>query len=395
MPLEGGKRTFHHRYDAGAAGADAGERPAFCRVCFVDLLEAAVLSQLLMSRVARRTLLGQPTSPGAGADQRREASPEVLARRVRDRQAALGRELETALEHAERLLTMGKDQGLSAIPFGGAGYPTRLESIPDPPPLLWYRGRRGLLDTPSVALVGSRAGSSYACEVAEHLGFELSDLGVTVVSGLARGVDGAAHRGGLKGSASTVAVLGCGVDVVYPPEHRGLASEIATIGTLLSEVGPSVPPLGLHFPRRNRIISGLAAAVVIIEASTRSGSLITARCAADQGREVMAVPGNVLTGRNRGGHALIKDGAKIVETVDDILEEISLGVRPSVSVRPVVEEEPDLLLQHMDTGESYDLDTLGSVTGLDSPRLLARLVDLELEGRICRSPTGRFRRLPR
>ena len=163
----------------------------------------------------------------------------------------------------------------------------------------------------------------------------------------------------------------------------------------MSEVGPSTPPLSFHFPRRNRIISGLSAAVVVVEATERSGSLITARCAAEQGREVMAVPGSVLAGRNRGGHALLKDGAKVVETADDILEEIGLEAGPrSAGPRRGV-REPDLLLRHMDAGETYDLDALASITGLDSPELLSRLVELELQGRIQRSEAGRFSRLRR
>ena len=274
-------------------------------------------------------------------------------------------------------------------------YPRRLAAIADPPPVLWVAGRRGLLDSLGVALVGSRAGSPYACEVAERLGSELAARGVTVISGLARGVDGAAHRGGLEGPASTAAVLGCGIDVVYPREHAALAREIVAKGVLVSEVGPSTPPLSFHFPRRNRIISGLSAAVVVVEATERSGSLITARCAAEQGREVMAVPGSVLAGRNRGGHALLKDGAKVVETADDILEEIGLEAGPrSAGPRRGV-REPDLLLRHMDAGETYDLDALASITGLDSPELLSRLVELELQGRIQRSEAGRFSRLRR
>ena len=245
---------------------------------------------------------------------------------------------------------------------------------------------------PSVAIVGSRAGSPYACEIAERLASELSDRGITVVSGLARGVDAAAHRGALGGCGRTVAVLGSGVDVVYPPEHVPLARSIASAGVVVSELGPGTAPLPLHFPRRNRIISGLSLAVVVVEASERSGSLITARLAADQGREVMAVPGNVLTGRSRGGHALIKDGAKVVENADDILEEIGPHVRGRGQKMPQMPDQADSLLRLMDREESYDVDRLAALSGLDGAALLPRLLELELRGWLVRSSAGRFSR---
>ena len=173
-------------------------------------------------------------------------------------------------------------------------YPDALAAVPDPPPVLWVRGQIAALATPSVAIVGSRAGSPYALEVARRLGADLVERGVTVVGGLARGVDSAAHRG-------------------------ALAAAITTDGARVSELVPGTPPRAEHFPARNRIISGLSLAILVIEASERSGSLITARCGLEQGREVMAVPGSILTGRNRGAHALLRDGAKVVETVDDNL----------------------------------------------------------------------------
>ena len=174
------------------------------------------------------------------------------------------------------------------------------------------------------------------------------------MSGLACGVDGAAHRGGLEGRGGTVGVLGCGLDVVYPPEHWQLISAVRSRGAVVSEFGPSVPPLRFNFPRRNRIISGLSVAVVVVEANDRSGSLITAHCAAEQGREVMAVPGSVLGGRNRGGHALIRDGAKVVETADDILEEIEGGRQYAVTGPGDPSEDSaggDPLLRTMDAGQ--------------------------------------------
>ena len=206
-------------------------------------------------------------------------------------------------------------------------------AIADPPTVLWIAGRLDVLRAPAVAIVGSRAASPYALAVAERLAADLTARGVVVVSGLARGVDSAAHHGALGAGGSTIGVLGCGVDVVYPPEHRGLAGEMRRSGALLSELVPGTPPLAHFFPLRNRIISGLARAVVVIEAGDKSGSLITARLALEQGREVLAVPGNVLNGRNRGGHALLRDGAKVVETADDILEELNLPGAAAGSAR--------------------------------------------------------------
>ena len=181
-------------------------------------------------------------------------------------------------------------------------------------------GRPALLTRPTVAIVGSRAATPYATDIGYRLGRELSDRGVVVASGLARGVDSAAHRGCMSGPSPTVAVLGSGLDRVYPASHAALAREISQKGLLVSELGPGAAPLPEHFPLRNRIISGISLGVVVVEASEKSGSLITARCALEQGRDVMAVPGNVLSGRNRGSHSLLKDGAKVIESAVDILE---------------------------------------------------------------------------
>ena len=265
------------------------------------------------------------------------------------------------------------------------------------PVALWYRGSLDALDAPAVAVVGSRAASAVALETAERLGEDLAAFGVTVVSGLARGVDSAAHRGALR-TGRTIAVLGSGLDRVYPNEHRGLAREISDHGSLvISEFAPGTPPLQFHFPLRNRIISGLSRAVVVIEASENSGSLITAACALEQGRDVMAVPGNVLSGRNRGGHALLRDGAKIVEGADDIVEELGLVSRvPASPEKPSTgfgsRSSPDPLLKVMDVGQAYDLDGLASISGVDGVRLLPRLFDLELQGLVRRLAGGRFMR---
>jgi DNA processing protein len=291
---------------------------------------------------------------------------------------------------AERLLSRGRTRGIAALALDDARYPLALAEIFDPPLVLWVGGQIDALGGPAVAVVGSRAASPYALEVAERLGADLAGRAVTVVSGLARGVDSAAHRGALAGGGRTVAVLGSGVDVIYPAEHDALAEAIRARGAIVSELGPGTPPRPFHFPRRNRLISGLSLAVVVVEASKDSGSLITAACALEQGREVMAVPGNVLSGRNRGSHALLKDGAKIVESADDILEEIqgigAAGASADAGDRPV----SDPVLAHMAAGDSYDLDGLAQASGVDRVTLLTRLLELELAGAVRRVDGGRF-----
>jgi DNA processing protein len=237
--------------------------------------------------------------------------------------------------------------------------------------------------------------------VAERLAADLASHGLAIVSGLARGVDSAAHRGALTGGGVTIAVLGCGADVIYPREHEDLAQRVMAAGALLSELAPGTPPRAQFFPRRNRIISGLSRAVVIVEAGEKSGSLITARTALDQGREVLAVPGNVLTPRNRGGHALIRDGARIVETAADVLDELGYasgrGGSPAapngIPAAPAASTEHDGLLGCMSPGEPCPLDMLAAATGMPIGRLLTRLLDLELQGRIRRIGGAGFLRI--
>jgi DNA processing protein len=294
--------------------------------------------------------------------------------------------------------------GIQVLAWDAARFPAALLATSDVPPVLWYRGNLDALWAPAVAVVGSRAASAVALETAERLGADLAARGITVVSGLARGVDSAAHRGALQ-TGRTIAVLGSAVDHIYPSEHVALARDIARGGLVVSEYPPGTPPLAFHFPMRNRIISGLSRAVVVIEANEKSGSLITAACALEQGREVMAVPGNVLSGRNRGAHALIRDGAKIVECADDIVEELGWigpseveGAPPGSA--PVAKASSDAqastsgdpLLRVMHEGEAYDLDALALASGVAAVRLLPRLLELELRGLVQRVGGGRFRR---
>lgn len=298
---------------------------------------------------------------------------------------------------AADLLSRARASGILAVAHGGDGYPLALTEVPEAPPLLWIRGDLRPEDH-AVAIVGSRAATPHALEVAFRLGEGLARAGIVVVSGLARGVDAAAHRGALAGAGRTLAVLGSGVDVIYPPEHRVLAEQVEGAGALVSEFLPGTPPLPWHFPLRNRVISGLSAGVVVVEAAARSGSLITAARALDQGRTVMAVPGGVLSGRNRGAHGLLKDGARMVESAEDILEELHyVGAADAMrrAARGETGRRPpdDPLLVSMAVGEPYDIGVLSEQTGLDTVRVLGRLAELELGGWVARAGGGRFVRL--
>jgi DNA processing protein len=299
---------------------------------------------------------------------------------------------------ADAAIRRAAANGSAIVAWSDPAYPVALTTIADPPPVLWARGRAEALSRPSVAIVGSRAGSSYALSVAERLAGDLACAEIVVVSGLARGVDSAAHRGALRAGGATVAVLGSGVDVLYPPEHAPLAREIAIDGAVVSELAPGTPPHAGFFPRRNRIISGLSRAVVVIEAGEKSGSLITARCALEQGRDVLAVPGNVLSGRNRGAHALLRDGAKIVESADDILEELGMPLRAGGAggarrAGEATAAARDPILDALTPGEPSDLDEIAERSGMNPSRLLPRLFELEMQGRITRVGGGRFMRV--
>ncbi|MDR1988772.1 MAG: DNA-processing protein DprA [Acidobacteriaceae bacterium] len=301
---------------------------------------------------------------------------------------------------AHAALERGMRAGLVAVRWDEAEYPAPLLLTIDPPLVLWVRGSVAALQRPSVAIVGARTGSPYALAVAERLAGELAVCGVVVVSGLARGVDAAAHRGAVNAPQGvTVAVLGSGADVLYPREHGDLAARIVEEGAIVSELAPGTPPCAPFFPQRNRIISGLSRAVVVIEAGEKSGSLITARCALEQGREVLAVPGNVLNGRNKGGHALLRDGARLVESAADIIEELGFepdpaaaGFSRNTACLPPVD---DPLLAVLPSGEACDLDRISGLSGLPMPRLLARLLELEMEGQVRRLQGGQFVRVDR
>jgi DNA processing protein len=309
----------------------------------------------------------------------------LLRRHYRDKPE----EQRTLATRAAAALARARTARIAPICLTDASYPVALTPLVDAPIVLWAGGATASLHAPAVAIVGSRAASPYGLSVAGQLAGELSAAGVVVVSGLARGIDSAAHRGALDAGGATVAVLGSGVDVIYPPEHASLARDITRSGAVVSELVPGTPPLPRFFPQRNRIISGLSRAVVVIEAGERSGSLITARTALEQGREVLAVPGNVLSGRNRGGHGLLRDGAKIVECADDILEELGMSSRRAGN-RPGPTLPDDPILACLTPGEPSDLDAISERTGLSPSRLLPRLFELELQGAVVRIGGGRF-----
>jgi DNA processing protein len=300
-----------------------------------------------------------------------------------------------ATGRAQRALNAGGSPGGEPITVFDSRYPALLACTPDPPPVLWVLGKVERLAGPAVAIVGSRAATPYALEVAQRLGEELAARDILVVSGLARGVDSAAHCGCLAAGGATAAILGSGLDRIYPSEHEVLAATIRKDGVLAGELGPGAAPLPEHFPLRNRIISGISLAIVVVEASEKSGSLITARCALEQGRDVMAVPGSILSGRNRGSHSLLKDGAKVVETADDILEELGWPMvqPPADSVSKTLITQP--LLAEMAPGEVYRFEELMALSGLPGHRLLPRLTELELHGLIAARGGGRYARVVR
>jgi DNA processing protein len=303
--------------------------------------------------------------------------------------------VDAARASADRALTRATREGIRPIPWASTEYPPLLARIADPPPLLWCRGTAALLSLPTVAIVGSRAASPYGLEVAHQLAADLAATGVIVVSGLARGVDSASHRGALT-RGSTAAFLGSGADVIYPAEHMTLAEEIARRGALLTELPPGAPPRPHHFPRRNRLISGCSLAIVVVEASIRSGSLQTARLALEQGREVMAVPGTILGDRNRGSHGLLRDGAMLVEQASDVLDELRLAPSDSSAATPDPDYAAETLpdgLDPMPRGEALEFQALIDITNLSAGELLRALLRAEMAGRVVRTAGCRFLRV--
>ena len=266
---------------------------------------------------------------------------------------------------------------MDCIYLGTPEFPPLLSEIANPPERLWARGDRSLLTRTAIAIVGARDSTREGREISYQLAADLVRSGIVVVSGLARGIDAAAHTGALDGGGTTIAVLGTGIDRVYPAENRELHERIAAQGLLLTEFEPGANPDLFHFPQRNRIISGLSRAVVVVEAREKSGSLITARLAGDQGRDVMVVPGPTRSGQNRGGHALLRDGAKLVESAVDILQELGLD-SAAIPVRESLESV------------EFTVDDIAERLKIAPGEALARLLEWELTGEIQRIGSGRF-----
>ncbi len=292
----------------------------------------------------------------------------------------------------DRELSLLKEIGGKIITLNNEIYPQRLKEIYDPPPILYMRGDLKKEDELAVAIVGSRKTSPYGRWVTEKISQELASQGITIISGMARGIDSVAHLGALSAEGRTIAVLGCGVDRVYPSENRGLFKRIIDHGAVLSEFPMGSPPEASHFPKRNRIISGLSIGVVVVEASEESGSLITAHYALEQGREVFAVPGNIGTRGSRGTHLLIRQGAKLVESSEDILEEIlpqwkreKERVGETESPGPELTQEEQQIYRQM--GENpLPIDTIIRESGLDPGKVSSLLLNLELKGLIVQWP---------
>ncbi|MCE4543215.1 MULTISPECIES: DNA-processing protein DprA [unclassified Caballeronia] len=308
--------------------------------------------------------------------------------------------------YIEAVLAWASEPGNHVLTFADAAYPQALLTMPDPPPLLYAKGRLDLLQTRAVAIVGSRHATPQGLEDARRFARAMSDAGLAVASGLALGIDASAHRGALEGAAGTVAVIGTGIDLVYPAAHHTLAHEIARDGAMLSEWPLGTPARSANFPQRNRLIAGLSSGVLIVEAAMRSGSLITARLANEMGRDVFALPGSIHAPLSQGCHRLIKQGAKLVETPEDVLEEFGLpSVRPAAArskPRPVSASWASARIVDSDISDDAAcvLDALGHApatleilaarTGLDGAALQAALLPLELAGQIAALAGGRY-----
>ena len=288
-------------------------------------------------------------------------------------------------------LTWLAKSGNHLITLADTEYPRALLEIPDPPPLLYAKGRRELLHVKTLAIVGSRNATPQGLKDAEAFAQALSEAGYCIASGLALGIDGAAHRGALKGAGSTIAAVGTGLDIVYPARHRQLAHEISQQGLLISEFPIGTPSMAQNFPRRNRLISGLSLGCLVIEAHLQSGSLITARLAAEQGREVFAIPGSIHSPVSKGCHRLIKQGAKLVETTADILEELGESAG-NVAGLPQADAASEPLLECMGHAP-IGMDALIERSGLTSENLSAMLLMLELDGKVASLPGGRYQRI--
>jgi DNA processing protein len=328
---------------------------------------------------------------GARAAHRRALAdggePDEELATVRQGPSLLARARELEAEVPERLARLA-ERGWQWLVPSDPRYPAGVAALADPPLGLLVRGR--LAEGPAAAVVGSRRATPYGLQVARLLAAELASAGVAVVSGMARGVDAAAHRATLEAAGETLAVWGTGPDRVYPAEHRRLAEAIAASGGLVTEHPPGTPPRPGNFPQRNRIVVGLVSAVVVVEAAARSGALITARVAADEGRDVLAVPGSILSDLSVGPNALIRMGAAPVLGVGDVLAELGLEAWGRAASGAASEDADDPLLAAVPPGEAVTIDDVVAATGQPAAAVLSRLLELELAGRLERSADGRY-----
>lgn len=347
--------------------------------------------QLLATFGSAQAVFGQTTAT------LRARGSERLASTIQAEPAPLGSLLQTTLDW----LQQADDRRV--VTLGDAAYPPALLDIEDPPLMLYMMGslvsssQAATQDMANnLAIVGSRNPTPQGEANARQFAKALSGAGLCIVSGLALGIDGAAHDGALLGGGQTIAVVGTGLDRVYPKRHLALAHRIAQQGLLISEFPLGTPPLTPNFPKRNRIISGLSRGTLVVEAALQSGSLITARLAAEQGKEVFAIPGSIHSPQSRGCHALIKQGAKLVEVAQDILEELNLPLPGAATSRhtsgQTLDDAEDPLMAALGF-DAVSLDALQARTGLDTARLQADLLELELNGQVARLPGGLFQRV--
>jgi len=343
-----------------------------------DLLTLAVLTDVGPRRATALRSRGPLDGLLARPDDHSDVLPPEARQELRSGEAR---------ERAERELRLAERRGVRIVGLDEDDYPVRLRHIYDPPPVLYVRGRvAGDEEECAVAVVGARKATPAGGTLARQLARELASAGAVIVSGLARGIDSEAHRGALEGGGRTVAVLGSGLDCLYPPENAGLAARIARTGAVVSEFPFGTGPHAGNFPRRNRVIAGWARGVVVVEAQARSGALVTARCALDEGREVMAVPGHPSQANAEGTNQLLRDGAAVVRGAADVAEEVGL-------VMPVTEAAPsssDDLVAVLRADAPLGLDELQARSGRSPGELLARLAELELESRVRRLPGGLF-----
>ena len=303
----------------------------------------------------------------------------VAASPSRDQMRAIGMWLD---DPANRILTLAD-----------SAYPQALLQIHDPPPVFYVKGNIDLLNRACFAIVGSRNATQQGIAHAESFARALADAGLTIVSGLALGIDAAAHRGALGGAASSIAVVGTGLDIVYPARNRDLAHELASRGCIISEFALGTAPVATNFPRRNRIISGLARGCLVVEAAMSSGSLITARLANEEGKDVFAIPGSIHSPLAKGCHSLIKQGAKLVESADDILEELHVPGLPKPARQPDRADAADDAILVALGHDPCDIDTLTMRSGLSAEEVASLLTQWEIEGRVEALPGGRYQRV--